>query len=278
MNQSMELDAKQIEAVSEIAWEAGDRILTVYDSDEFDVEAKGDGSPLTRADRLAHQTILDGLSKLTPQIPILSEESGDDAFQARSGWTEFWLVDPLDGTKEFIKRNGEFTVNIALVTQRQPVFGVVVAPVLDRCYFGGPGRGAYRRPRQGSLEAIQTRPYRGGRATVVASRSHRGEAVDAFIDALTEREQDPEVKSMGSSLKLCLVAEGSADVYPRLGPTSEWDTAAAHAVALGAGGKVTDVQGAPLVYNKESILNPWFLVAGSGDYTWIDLLPAGERS
>lgn len=266
------LTPEQILHVQQLARSAGSDIMTVYESDDFDVEAKGDGSPLTRADRLAHEKIVEGLSRITPEIPVLSEESDDVDYERRRDWTTFWLVDPLDGTKEFIKRNGEFTVNIALIHRETPVFGVVYAPVLDRCYYGGTAYGTQLLAADGTTSVCQATAYEGGKATVVASRSHRGEAVDAFIERLTLDEEAPEVRSMGSSLKICLVAEGAADIYPRLGPTCEWDTAAAHAVVLGAGGKVTDTSGEPLRYNKEDILNPWFLVSGRGDYNWPALL------
>lgn len=268
------LEPQQIAKLIEIATGAGSQILSVYESDDFDVEAKGDGSPLTRADRLAHEFIVAGLTELTPEIPILSEESNQECMEQRKAWTTFWLVDPLDGTKEFIKRNGEFTVNIALIHEGTPVFGVVYAPVLETCYYGGSEYGAWQASQANpDPVAISVNEYAGGKATVVASRSHRGEAVDAFIAGLTERAGAPEVRSMGSSLKICLVAAGQADIYPRLGPTCEWDTAAAHAVVLGAGGTVTNTVGEPLRYNKESILNPWFLVACGGDAGWTELVP-----
>lgn len=274
----MKLENGQLEKLEAIARDAGAGILSVYESDDFDVESKGDGSPLTRADRLAHEVIVAGLAELTPEIPVVSEESAKEEMAARLSWDLFWLVDPLDGTKEFIKRNGEFTVNIALVHQGRPVYGVVYAPVLNSCFCGGPGYGAWRvdgdeRDRQNIVVAGKS----DGVMTVVASRSHRGEAVEAFIAKLTLRFGEPEVRSMGSSLKICLVATGEADIYPRLGPTCEWDTAAAHAVVLGAGGKVTNVVGEPLVYNKENILNPWFLVFGSGDCDWPGFVPAGSE-
>lgn len=268
----MKLDPSLIRSLVDLAWEAGDRILSVYESDDFDVEAKGDGSPLTRADRLAHDSIVAGLNALCPEVPVLSEESDQAATEGRRGWSTFWLVDPLDGTKEFIKRNGEFTVNVALIVDRAPAWGVVLAPALKSGYVGGPDYGARRFDREGNEQPIQARSFSGGIATVVASRSHRGTEVDAFLESLAQREQPPEVQSMGSSLKLCLVAEGAADVYPRLGPTCEWDTAAAHAVVEGAGGSVTDIAGEPLRYNKQSLLNPWFLVSGSGGYPWRELL------
>ena len=270
----MKLEVRQLETLEEIARDAGEKILHVYESADFDVQSKGDGSPLTRADRVAHEAIVAGLQQLTPEIPILSEESGEKESASRHTWGTFWLVDPLDGTKEFIKRNGEFTVNIALISEGRPVFGVVHAPVLNECFCGGDGYGAWRI--DGSARRrreMQVSDYVSGTATVVASRSHRGEAVEAFITSLAERYGAPEVRSMGSSLKICLVAAGEADVYPRLGPTCEWDTAAAHAVVLGAGGKITDVEGQELAYNKQSILNPWFLVFGGGDCPWTEFVP-----
>ncbi len=274
----MKLENSHLEKLEAIARDAGAGILSVYESEDFDVESKGDGSPLTRADRLAHEIIVAGLAELTPEIPVVSEESGKEEMEARLAWDLFWLVDPLDGTKEFIKRNGEFTVNIALVHQGQPVYGVVYAPVLNSCFCGGPEYGAFRvdgdaRDRQKILVAGKS----DGVMTVVASRSHRGEAVEAFIAKMTVSFGEPEVRSMGSSLKICLVATGEADIYPRLGPTCEWDTAAAHAVVLGAGGKVTNVCGEPLVYNKENILNPWFLVFGRGDCDWPGFVPLGSE-
>lgn len=268
----MQLDSTQIDRLIEIARDAGSRILEVYQSDDFDVEAKGDGSPLTRADRLAHESIVSGLRELTPDVPVLSEESDEQSVASRQQWSTFWLVDPLDGTKEFIKRNGEFTVNIALIHERAPRFGVVAAPVLGTCYVGGADYGAWILSGKERSD-LQVSEYQSGVATVVASRSHRGKAVDSFIERLTAAHGEPHVRSMGSSLKICLIAAGEADVYPRLGPTSEWDTAAAHAVVLGAGGQVTDTRGAPLVYNKDSILNPWFLAFGSGDHPWPQYVP-----
>lgn len=272
----MKFDQQRIAALQTIARSASQRILEIYESEDFDVEAKGDGSPLTRADRAAHELIVRDLRNLTPDVPILSEESSGIEASERQRWETFWLVDPLDGTKEFIKRNGEFTVNIALIDNRSPVFGVVAAPVLGTCYVGGREHGAWCVDAEGNRRPIQATSFAGGTATVVASRSHRGDAVDAFIAGITEREGEPRVRSMGSSLKICLVAEGAADVYPRLGPTSEWDTAAAHAVVLGAGGRVIDCQGQPLLYNKDSILNPWFLVVGAGDYPWVQFVPGAE--
>ncbi|MBI3776469.1 MAG: 3'(2'),5'-bisphosphate nucleotidase CysQ [Gammaproteobacteria bacterium] len=259
-----------LEAAVHIAAAAGQCILDVYNR-PFSVEHKEDNSPLTLADRCAHELIVARLNALTPEIPVLSEESAKLDYSARAAWQRFWLVDPLDGTREFIKRNGEFTVNIALIENQQPVLGVVQVPVTGIVYIGLRGSGAWKQ-QQGKRQPIRVRPYQGGRATVVASRSHRGEAVDQFLVRLAAREGSYETASLGSSLKLCLIAEGAADIYPRLGPTSEWDTAAAQCVVEAAGGRVLDLQGEALRYNKTDILNPWFLVSGAGDYDWRALL------
>jgi len=260
-----------LDAAVELAAAAGQRILDVYNS-PFSVEHKDDNSPLTLADRAAHELIVARLAELTPDIPVLSEESAKLDYSVRAGWTRFWLVDPLDGTREFVKRNGEFTVNIALIEFGRPVLGLVQVPVTGVVYLGMRGRGAWKK-QHGQRQPIRVRAYHGGRATVVASRSHRGDVVDRFLAQLEAREGSYETASLGSSLKLCLIAEGAADIYPRLGPTSEWDTAAAQCVVEAAGGRVTDLQGEALRYNKPDILNPWFLVTGAGDYVWHSLLP-----
>lgn len=256
-----------LEPVLAIAAEAGRRILDVYER-QFDVSRKDDGSPLTDADRAAHELIVTRLTQLTPGIPVLSEESAKIEYAERAGWARFWLVDPLDGTKEFVNRNGEFTVNIALVEAGAPVLGVVVVPVTAVAYLAVRGQGAWKEQGGCDRKPIHVRAYRGGRATVVASRSHRGEALDRFLERLHAREGEYATTSMGSSLKLCLVAEGEADIYPRLGLTSEWDTAAAQCVVESAGGRVTDIDGKPLRYNKPDILNPWFLATGGGNHDW----------
>ena len=262
---SMTLTVQLLDDIARIAAEAGQRILEVYER-PFDVDRKADDSPLTDADRAAHETIVARLAALTPGVPVLSEESAKIEYRERAGWMRFWLVDPLDGTKEFVKRNGEFTVNIALIENGAPVLGVVHVPVTGVAYLGLRGEGAWKEV-NGVRQSIHVRNFRGGRATVVASRSHRGEAVDRFLARLEAREGAYETASLGSSLKLCLVAEGAADIYPRLGPTSEWDTAAAQCVVEAAGGQVIALDGRPLVYNKPDILNPWFLVTGGG-YDW----------
>ena len=246
-----------LEAVLEIAQAAGEAIMAVYER-EFAVELKDDRSPLTEADQDAHRIIVEGLGRLSPALPVLSEESASDAFENRRKWDRFWLVDPLDGTKEFIKRNGEFTVNIALIERHAPVLGVVVAPALAAAYTGVVGTGAYKRAGDGALPIRVRRPA-ADPLRVVGSRSHASPELASFLEQIGPHE----IKPMGSSLKICLVAEGEADLYPRLGPTSEWDTAAAQAILISAGGSMMDLTGKPLAYNtRESILNPHFVALG----------------
>jgi 3'(2'), 5'-bisphosphate nucleotidase len=256
-----------LDAVRDIAMDAGRTILNVYERD-FTASTKADGSPLTEADRAAHELIVARLGALTPDIPVLSEESAAIAYEERACWGRFWLVDPLDGTKEFIKRNGEFTVNIALISGDEPLLGVVHVPVSGATYSACRGVGAFLQAPGQAARAIAAGSYAGGRARVVASRSHAGDSLRAYLDRLAAAEGEFDTVAMGSSLKLCLVAENRADVYPRLGPTSEWDTAAAQCVVEVAGGRVTDVHGQRLRYNKTSLLNPWFIVSGAGDYDW----------
>jgi len=246
-----------LESVLDIAAAASQAILDIYDGD-IDVELKDDRSPLTQADRAAHAVIVAGLEKLEPALPILSEESAASDIEARRSWPRYWLVDPLDGTKEFIKRNGEFTVNIALIDGHVPVLGVVMAPVTGTAYAGIVGSGAFRQV-GGQREAIAVHRPAAEPLRVVGSRSHASPDLAALLETLGPHEMKP----MGSSLKICLVAEGEADLYPRLGPTSEWDTAAAQAVLIAAGGSMIDLSGQPLTYNaSESLLNPHFLALG----------------
>lgn len=257
--------------VIDLAKQAGAAILEIYEGG-FDVETKADGSPLTRADQRSHKLIAAGLEALTPDIPILSEESASIDYAMRADWKRFWLVDPLDGTREFVKRNGEFTVNIALIEDRTPILGVVYTPVQRKCHYGIRDGGAFRVCGDAAAERIQVREYAGGRATVVASRSHARGSVQQFLDRLHAEEGDYELASMGSALKICLIAEGQGDIYPRLGPTSEWDTAAGQCVLESAGGKLVNCDGSAFLYNKESLLNPWFLAIGGGSYDWYALL------
>ena len=254
-----------LDAVIALSRDAGEKILAVYNTD-FDVENKEDRSPLTAADMASHRTICQGLAELTAQVPVLSEESADIPYETRKQWRRYWLVDPLDGTREFIKRNGEFTVNIALIEDHRPVLGVVYVPVTRFCYFATHGGGAYLQEADAPVRSIHTRKTHAGRFSVAGSRSHGTEQQTAFFDRLGP---DTELMAIGSSLKFCLVAEGKVDIYPRFGPTSEWDTAAAQCVVEAAGGSVTDLSMQTLRYNaKESILNPNFLVIADTGFDW----------
>jgi len=254
--------------VRTLAKQAGEKILEVYNTD-FTVEEKDDKSPLTAADMASHKTIVAGLATLTPDIPVLSEESAKIPYTERAAWQTYWLIDPLDGTKEFIKRNGEFTVNIALIDQGAPVLGVVYVPVTGVTYAGCVGQGSIKEVPGEGEQAIHVRKLGEGPVAVVGSRSHQGDSLKAFLARLG----DHEIISMGSSLKICLVAEGVADVYPRLGLTSEWDTAAAHCVVEQAGGSLTDLEMQPLRYNtKDSLLNPFFFVFGDAGRNWSEYL------
>jgi 3'(2'), 5'-bisphosphate nucleotidase len=256
-------------AIVSLAKQAGEAIMAVYRSGDVGATSKADESPLTLADLASHRTIVEGLTKLTPDIPALSEEAAEIPYAERSGWTRFWLVDPLDGTKEFIKRNGEFTVNIALIENGVPVLGVVYAPVLDVCYYAARDDGAYMQRGDAAAQAISVKRIADGESIkVVASRSHS----DARTSALLERLGEHDCVSMGSSLKLCLVAAGEAHFYPRLGPTMEWDTAAAHAVVITAGGTVCDSAGAELHYNKPDLHNPEFFVCHTAEKRLLDKL------
>ncbi len=259
--------ADLLPAVLDAVNAASTAILEVYASGH-DVEYKSDDSPITRADRAAHEILATRLARITPAIPVLSEES--DAFHdpaVRTPWHELWLVDPLDGTKEFISRNGEFTVNVALVRDHRPVLGVVAAPALGLTYYAAEGTGAFRRRNGNEAEPISVRAA-ADPLVVVGSRSHRGDSLDALLAKLGPHELRP----MGSALKICLVAEGSADFYPRLGPTSEWDTAAAQAVLELAGGALTRLDGSPMRYNeRDTLLNPHFIAFGDPARRWSEL-------
>lgn len=256
-----------LDAVLAIAVDAGRAILEVYESD-FSVAEKDDHSPLTQADLRAHHCIIKGLAALTPDIPCLSEESAEIPYAERSRWTRYWLIDPLDGTKEFVKRNGEFTVNIALIDTHEPVLGVVHAPVLKTSYIAARGLGAFV-IRDGQRSPMHTRRTP-ERPVLVVTKSHRDAALDEFLAHAPPHEQ----QSRGSSLKLCMVAEGVADFYPRTGPTSEWDTAASQCVAEVAGAEVRRLPDwQPLRYNtKDSLLNPGFVVIGDPAYGWRERL------
>lgn len=238
------------------ALKAGKDILEIYHSGDFSIESKSDDSPLTLADKAAHNRIVSYLEKT--KLPILSEEGRNISFDERKDWDYFWMLDPLDGTKEFIKKNGEFTVNIALVHLGEPIIGIVHPPVIGDLYWACKGKGAFKESR-GKVSKLNTSKKKLTQSglRVVASRSHINPQTESFINALT----DPEVVSKGSSLKFLLIASGLADLYPRFGPTMEWDTAAAHIIVSESGGQVVLEDGeTPLTYNKASLLNPYFLV------------------
>ncbi len=267
------------------AIDADHAILDVYRSSDFEVEEKADKSPLTLADKRSHEIIVERLGKL--DLPILSEEGKDIPYEERKRWETYWLIDPLDGTKEFIKKNGEFTVNIAMIRDRKPAGGVIYVPDKNVLYFALDSLGSYKADSIDGIEAINSqvigsvaestaeaiesiidaaailpashstkRPF-----TIIGSRSHASPELEAFVEEKRQEYGEVEFISAGSSLKLCLVAEGKADIYPRTGPTMEWDTAAGHAIAQNAGCKVLQYDtNEPLIYNKENLLNPWFVV------------------
>ena len=249
----------EINRIIEIAEDAGKAILEIYNTD-FDVEVKEDQSPLTIADKTANDIIINSLTAIYPDIPYVSEEIKQMSFEHRKNWNTCWIIDPLDGTKEFIKKNGEFTVNIALIEEGLPVLGVVHVPVVNKTYYASREKGAFLK-NNGSVSRIQTRETDPKSITIVGSRSHANEQTIAFVEAKKQEFEKVEFLSAGSSLKFCLIAEGQADIYPRFGPTMEWDTAAGQAVILEAGGEVLRYpELTPLTYNKENLLNPFFIV------------------
>lgn len=239
-----------LEKLVKLTHKAGSAIMTVYNSDSFDIEYKDDDSPLTRADMAAHEIIKDGLMTLYPDIPVISEEGKSVPFQERRSWNRFWLVDPLDGTKEFIRRNGEFTVNIALIENNYPIAGVIYAPALETTYFADKSGGAHKQRNGGTPVAIKSNNVCDGGIIAIQSRSHSSTAEADFFS----RHTISKFISKGSSLKLCLIADGTADLYFRAGPTWEWDTAAGQAIATIAGGTVIDGD-YELRYNKPSLRN-----------------------
>ena len=258
-----------ISPVCEIAKQAGNEILKIYQED-FDIEEKDDRSPLTTADLASHNLIIKSLEELTPDIPILSEESSSIPFAQRQQWATYWLIDPLDGTREFIKRNGEFTVNIALIHEHSPILGAVYIPVQDVSYFAAKDHGSFKQEQNQAAIKIQIHSSQPNNKPVICgSRSHAGKSLQALIKEIGEHE----LISIGSSIKMCLVAEGKADIYPRFGPTSEWDTGAAHCVILEAGGVIVDTELKTLHYNtKDSLLNPSFIAIGDLNQAWRELL------
>jgi 3'(2'), 5'-bisphosphate nucleotidase len=258
----------QLQAIIALASEAGEAILSVYGEKDFGITLKSGQSPLTRADMAAHDVIVAGLGAITPGLPVLSEESKAVPYQERRQWDTYWLVDPLDGTKEFIKREGEFTVNIALIQNGSPLLGVVHAPTLDLTYYAALPEGAFRQNSDHTPAKIRVNEEPDNRLKIVVSRSHISAALERFLGKLGTYE----CLNMGSSLKFCLVAEGSADLYPRLGPTMEWDTAAGQCIVEAAGGTVTTLQGKRLCYNKPDLLNPDFMVCSTPSIQWQQFL------
>ena len=271
MNAAILEPAMLLEPVVGIVRRAGDAIMEVYASSDVGATLKDDDSPLTRADLASHRLIMAALGALTPGVPVLSEEATAIPFDERRRWPVYWLVDPLDGTREFLARNGEFTVNVALIVGHDAALGVVGVPARARVYTGVPGVGATRLEGAAGPKRIATRRPAANPVRVVGSRSHRGDSLDAYLARVGPHELVP----TGSALKFCIVAEGGADVYPRLGPTSEWDTAAAQAVLVAAGGAVVTRDGAALRYNtKADILNPHFVAYGDAGRDW--LAPLGD--
>ncbi|MBV2130432.1 3'(2'),5'-bisphosphate nucleotidase CysQ [Arsukibacterium indicum] len=253
------MTATLLPAIIQIAEQAGEAILAIYGRDQadFNISAKSDDSPLTAADMAAHRLIVAELAKLTPELPILSEEAADISWDIRKSWQRYWLVDPLDGTKEFIKRNGEFTVNIALIDNGEPVLGVVHAPVLAKTYYAAKGEGAFLK-HAGNVRPIKVnQASRDQLVKVVGSRSHPSPDLAGYLAQFDQHEMVP----VGSSLKFCLVADGTADVYPRFGPTMAWDTGAGHIVATEAGATVSFDGISGKVYQREQLLNPNFMVS-----------------
>jgi 3'(2'), 5'-bisphosphate nucleotidase len=269
----MQVDHTLLSRVEAIARAAGDAIMEVYARGATAVQLKADDSPLTEADLRAHRLIVERLSSLEPALPVLSEEASDIPAQVRHGWSRYWLVDPLDGTREFLSRNGEFTVNIALIDHHQPMLGVVHVPARAESFMGAVGAGAWRVGSARSPQPLQVSAISASPPRVAGSRSHRGDSLDAFLKALGAHR----FLAVGSSLKFCLLASGEADVYPRLGPTSEWDIAAGHALLLAAGGSVLQLDGSPVEYNRrDSLQSPQFVAIAARDRDWLALLRAPD--
>lgn len=272
-SEALEQLAPEVEAACTAAGEA---ILKVYHSHQGPtVETKADHSPVTNADVAANRILTSALASLLPDTPVLSEESNIPSYAERRQWHRYWLVDPLDGTKEFISRNGEFTVNVALIEEGEPVLGVVHVPVTNVTYTGGRGLGASKKEGE-QRQRIGARALSSDReesVTLALSRRHQGPSLSQFLEHLEEELGPLQTKPVGSSLKFCMVAEGRADLYPRFGPTSEWDTAAAQAIVEAAGGLVVDKHFKPLRYNaKEGLINPEFFAVGDPQFRWRSLL------
>jgi len=259
--EDIQIKSELIEQLIEISKDAGKAILEVYNSN-FGHQIKEDLSPLTKADTLSNNIICERLKVITPDIPILSEENSDIPFNIRSSWEQYWLVDPLDGTKEFIKKNGEFTVNIALIENNTPIFGIIHLPVTNETYWGSSTKGSFYIKGNNQKTKLCVENKIRSQVRIVASRSHPSKMLDTLLEEIGEYK----IITKGSSLKFCLIAKGQADIYPRLGPTSEWDIAAGHAIVKFAGGSLVTIDREPMQYNlTENNLNPYFVVASRED-------------
>jgi 3'(2'), 5'-bisphosphate nucleotidase len=257
-----------IEQLIDLVRAAHVEIMRVY-ARPVEATLKADASPLTEADLASHRVLAAGLAALTPSLPVISEEGGIPDAATRAAWAAYWLIDPLDGTKEFLAKNGEFTVNVALIEHHRPTRGVVGVPAREQVFVGDVARRVAQRIDAAGVHALCARRYAGARPTIVASRRHGGERLEGALKAIEHAEGAPELRNVGSALKLCLLAEGAADLYPRLAPTCEWDTAAAQAVLEAAGGAVLQLDGTPVAYNKPQILNPEFVAVADPRYDWI---------
>jgi len=254
----LKTEKELIKEVVEVSKMAGKSILGIYDNPNIEFKLKNDSSPLTKADIASHQIIVDSLKKIDSSVPILSEEDSDIPFDIRSKWNQYWLIDPLDGTKEFINRNGEFTVNIALIENNQPALGVIHAPALRKTYWGSAEKGSYSQKENLEKNIIKVNKNQGNTTRVLASRSHPSPELDQWLDTLEKYE----MLFMGSSLKFCLLASGEAQLYPRFGPTCEWDIAAGDAILRFAGGSILSLDGEKIEYGKkESYINPYFIAS-----------------
>jgi len=259
--EDIQIKSELIEQLIEISKDAGKAILEVYNSN-FGHQIKEDLSPLTKADTLSNNIICERLKVITPDIPILSEENSDIPFNIRSSWEQYWLVDPLDGTKEFIKKNGEFTVNIALIENNTPIFGIIHLPVTNETYWGSSTKGSFYIKGNNQKTKLCVEKKIRSQVRIVASRSHPSKMLDTLLEEIGEYK----IITKGSSLKFCLIAKGQADIYPRLGPTSEWDIAAGHAIVKFAGGSLLTIDRESMQYNRtENNLNPYFVAASSED-------------
>lgn len=270
----LERPGRMAHSLGSICYAAGEAIMRIYVRPElWEASEKDDASPVTAADLAANKVICEGLAQLMPRLPVLTEEEAETAWSARRQWARYWLVDPLDGTKEFLARNGEFSVNIALIEHGQPMFGMVHLPVSGITYYGGRRYGSFLQPREGEARKLQTRPLDWPKMDVVTSHHHGKDKLQELLAELQKKGAEVNNIPLGSSLKLCRVAEGKADFYPRMGPTSEWDTAAAQAVVEGAGGRVLDWSFRSLAYNQKSgLINPEFMVIGDLNHPWQEWL------